>query len=132
MVHDLEGALRLAAGIASFCIVVAAIPAQAQQPSWIIPDLLAPAKAEGELVIYGSMNEEEALPYWKIFEDVTGIKVAFVRSSDANLRARIAIEARARQRTWDLVTTTPVYRLPEELLLQFDPPVPRPVLWTQV
>jgi iron(III) transport system substrate-binding protein len=122
MVHDLEGALRLAAGIASFCIVVAAIPAQAQQPSWIIPDLLAPAKAEGELVIYGSMNEEEALPYWKIFEDVTGIKVAFVRSSDANLRARIAIEARARQRTWDLVTTTPVYRLPEELLLQFDPP----------
>src|SRR5437763_16999001 len=68
------------------------------------------------------MNEEEALPYWKLFEDATGIRVHFVRSSDSYIRARIAIEARARQRTWDLVATTPVYRLPDEVLLQFDPP----------
>src|SRR5207245_2550640 len=78
--------------------------------------------AEGELVIYASMNEEEALPYWKVFEDATGIKVHFVRSSDASLRARIAIEARARQRSWDLVATTPVHRLPDEVLLPFEPP----------
>src|SRR5258708_22007336 len=87
-----------------------------------MPDILAAAKAEGELTIYASMNEEEALPYWKVFEDATGIKVNFVRSSDANIRARIAIEARARQRSWDLVATTPVYNLPDELLLQFEPP----------
>ena len=38
-------------------------PAFAQsQPSWLVPDLAAAAKAEGELTIYGSMNEEEALP----------------------------------------------------------------------
>src|SRR5438309_9622470 len=98
-----------------------AAPAHAQA-SWIIPDILPAAKAEGELIVYASMNEEEALPYWKIFEDATGIKVHFARSSDASIRARIAIEARARQRTWDLVATTPVYNLPDDVLLQFDPP----------
>ena len=80
-------------------VLVAAASARAApvhaQPSWIMPDILAAAKAEGELTIYASMNEEEALPYWKVFEDATGIKVNFVRSSDANIRARIAIEARA-------------------------------------
>jgi iron(III) transport system substrate-binding protein len=103
--------------LSAFCA-----PAVAQQPSWIIPDLLPAAKAEGELVIYGSMNEEEALPYWKLFEGATGIKAHYVRSSDANILARIAIENRARQRTWDLVATTPVYRLPDDVLLQFEPP----------
>jgi iron(III) transport system substrate-binding protein len=42
--------------------------------------------------------------------------------ADAAIRARVAIEARARQRSWDLVATTPVYRLGPELLAQFDPP----------
>ncbi|HEY3640514.1 MAG TPA: ABC transporter substrate-binding protein [Xanthobacteraceae bacterium] len=116
-------ATRVAAGLGLGIWAVAA-PAQAQ-PSWIMPDILAAAKAEGELTIYASMNEEEALPYWRVFEDATGIKVSFVRSSDANIRARIAIEARARQRSWDLVATTPVYNLPDELLLQFDPPEAR-------
>jgi iron(III) transport system substrate-binding protein len=100
-----------------------AAPAVAQaQPSWMLPDLLAGAKAEGELIVYGSMNEEEALPYWQIFQDATGIKVNYVRSSDASILARIAIEYRARQRSWDLVATTPVYRLPDEVLLPFEPP----------
>jgi iron(III) transport system substrate-binding protein len=98
-------------------------PAVAQsQPSWMVPDLLAGAKPEGELIVYGSMNEEEALPFWQLFRDGSGIKVSYVRSSDANILARIAIEHRARQRSWDLVATTPVYRLPDEVLLQFEPP----------
>ena len=87
-----------------------------------MPDLQAAAKAEGGLIVYGSMNEQEALPFWKVFEDTAGIKVDYVRSSDAGLLSRIAIENRARQRTWDVVATTPVYRLPDEVLLQFDPP----------
>jgi iron(III) transport system substrate-binding protein len=108
---------------AAFALGALALTAPARaQPSWIMPDILAAAKAEGELTIYASMNEEEGLPYWKVFEDATGIKVNFVRSSDANIRARIAIEARARQHSWDLVATTPVYNLPDELLLQFEPP----------
>src|ERR1700758_4682217 len=57
-----------------------------------------------------------------MFEDATGIKVHFVRLSDANIRARIAIETRARQRTWDLVATTPLSRFPDEVLVQFEPP----------
>jgi iron(III) transport system substrate-binding protein len=107
-------------GLALFALIAAA-PAHAQQPSWVVPDLMAGAKAEGDLIVYGSMNEEEAFPFWKLFSDTSGVKVSYVRSSDANILARIAIENRARQRSWDLVATTPVYRLPDEVLLQFEP-----------
>jgi len=99
-----------------------AAPAAAQAPAWAPADLLAAAKAEGgTLTVYGSMNEREALPYYKIFEDATGIKVTYVRASDTALFSRILIEHRARQRTWDLVVTTPVNRLPDEVLMQFEP-----------
>jgi iron(III) transport system substrate-binding protein len=107
---------------AAILVCVLAPPASAQAQSWIVPDLAAAAKAEGEVTIYGSMNEEEALPYWHLFEEASGVKVNYLRSSDAAILARIAIESRARQRTWDLVATTPVYRLPDEVLLQFEPP----------
>jgi iron(III) transport system substrate-binding protein len=114
--------MTLLAGLLGLSILAAA-PASAQTPSWAPADLLSAAKAEGgTLTVYGSMNEQEALPYYKIFEDATGIKVTYVRASDTALFSRIAIEHRARQRTWDLVVTTPVNRLPDEVLLQFDPP----------
>jgi iron(III) transport system substrate-binding protein len=112
-----------AAIVTALLVAGVAAPASAQsQPSWMMPELLSGAKAEGEVTIYGSMNEEEALPYWQVFQEASGIKASYVRSSDAAILARIAIESRARQRTWDLVATTPVYRLPDEVLLQFDPP----------
>jgi iron(III) transport system substrate-binding protein len=99
-----------------------AMPAAAQAPDWAPADLLAAAKAEGgTMTVYGSMNEREALPYYKMFEDATGIKVTYVRASDTALFSRILIEHRARQRTWDLVVTTPVNRLPDEVLQQFEP-----------
>ena len=93
-----------------------------QAPSWIIPDLAVAARAEGSLTIYSSMNEQEGLPLWKMFEDATGVKVNYVRSSDSIILSRIAIENRARQRSWDLAVTTTVNRLPNDALLQFDPP----------
>jgi ABC-type Fe3+ transport system substrate-binding protein len=106
--------------IALFAMTFAA-PAGAQ--SWAPPDMLAAAKAEtSEMTVYGSMNEEEALPFYAIFQNATGIKVNYVRGSDSALFSRITIEARARQRTWDMVVTTPVNRLPEGVLLKFDPP----------
>src|SRR5215213_4465742 len=109
------------AGLLAVCLVVAT-PVGAQTPSWAPADLLAAAKAEGgTITVYGSMNEQEALPYYKIFEDATGIKVTYVRASDTALFSRILIEHRARQRTWDLVVTTPVNRLPDEVLAQFEP-----------
>ena len=66
-----------------------------------IPELLTAAKTEGELTVYGSMNEAEALPFWKSFQDATGVQVNYVRSSDTQIMARVAIENRVRQRTWD-------------------------------
>ena len=85
-------------------------------------DQIATARAEGSLTIYTSMNEQEGLPLWKRFEDVTGVKVNYVRASDSIILSRIAIENRVRQRSWDIAVTTTVNRLPNDVLLQFDPP----------
>src|SRR5438874_97315 len=102
-------------------VTIFAAPAGAQ--SWAPADMLAAAKAEtSEITVYGSMNEEEALPLYRIFENATGIKVSYVRASDSGIFSRISIEARARQRTWDMVVTTPVNRLPDEVLSRFEPP----------
>lgn len=96
--------------------------AQGPAPSWLAPDLLAKAKAEGgTLTVYSSVNEQEALPLWKDFEGPTGIKVDYVRGSDTALVGRIAIEARAQQRSWDVLVTTAVGRLPQDFLVPFEP-----------
>jgi iron(III) transport system substrate-binding protein len=116
-------ALKLAGAAASIAVVLAAVPVPAvAQHTWTVPDLLSEAKTEGALTVYGSMNEQEALPLWKLFEDVTGVKVSYVRSSDTQIMARVAIENRARQRTWDIAFTTTVPQLPPAVLAQFDPP----------
>jgi len=93
-----------------------------QSSSWLMGDVAVAARAEGTLTVYSSINEQEGLPLWKIFEDATGVKVNYVRSSDSIILSRVAIEHRARQRSWDLAVTTTVNRLPDEMLLQFDPP----------
>ena len=74
---------------------MSAATAAAQSPSWIIPDLAAAARAEGALTVYSSMNEQEGLPLWKMFEDAAGVKVNYVRSSDSIILSRIAIESEA-------------------------------------
>ncbi len=102
--------------------------AAAAAPSWLLSDLAAAARSEGSLTVYSSMNEQEGLPLWKMFEDATGVKVNYVRSSDSIILARIAIENRARQRSWDLAVTTTVNRLPNDALLPFDPPEARSLI----
>jgi iron(III) transport system substrate-binding protein len=131
----LPSAARAAfAGLIGASIAAIGMPAHSQVSpsaaisSWIIPDLVAAARAEGSLTVYSSINEQEGLPLWKLFEDATGVKVHYVRSSDSNILARIAIETRARQRTWDLAVTTTVNRLPNDVLLQFDPPEARALI----
>jgi hypothetical protein len=48
-----------------------------------MPDVLAAARLESNSpTICASMNKEEALPYWALFETATGIKVNFLRMSD--------------------------------------------------
>ena len=120
------------ARVFALCLAAAAPAAGAQDApsgggagsaaSWMLPDLAAAARSEGSLTVYSSMNEQEGLPLWKMFEDAAGVKVNYVRSSDSIILSRIAIENRARQRSWDLAVTTTVNRLPNDALLQFDPP----------
>jgi iron(III) transport system substrate-binding protein len=112
-------------GALALCGVLAAAPrasAQDAAPPWIMPDILAAARAEGAVTIYSSINEGELLPLWKQFEDATGIKVQIVRASDAQLNSRIAIEGRARQRSWDTLITTAVSQLPPDLLAPYEIP----------
>jgi len=106
---------------AALCLLAPASVARAQTRSWMTPDLLAAAKAEGAVTVYSSVNEAEGLPMWKIFEEATGIKVTFVRASDVALNARIAIEFRAKQPSWDVNITTAVSQLPPDVLAPFDP-----------
>lgn len=90
-------------------------PSFAQAQEWIVPDWLSAAKAEGGLTVYSSQNEQEGLPLWKLFEAATGIPVSYVRASDVQLLSRIAIEGRARQRSWDIVVSTAASKLlPEQ------------------
>ena len=118
--------LTLTSLSAALFVALAANPlpaaAQAPQHSWLVPELQQQAKAEGALTVYGSMNEGEALPLWKLFEDESGIKVSYVRGSDTQIMARAAIEERARQRSWDIALTTIVSQMPPAFLAPFDPP----------
>lgn len=104
-----------------FAILLATAPAQTQDRPWLDRELLKAAQAEGSLTVYSSINEQEGLPLWKIFEDATGIKVNYVRGADGPLMGRIAIEYRSNQNTWDILQTTTLNKVPPELLASFDP-----------
>jgi iron(III) transport system substrate-binding protein len=114
-----------AAALLSALAAMSRAPAYAQAPathSWVVPDLADKAKAEGTLIVYGSMNEQEALPLWKVFEDATGVKVSYVRSSDTQIMAKVAIENRAGQHSWDIAFTTTVPQLQRDYLAPYEPP----------
>jgi iron(III) transport system substrate-binding protein len=123
-----RGAARMiGAGLIGLALAALApgLPASAQNsaqpPAWADPALVAAARAEGgSATVYTSMNEQEALPFWKVFEDATGIKVELIRASDVVLIGRIAIEQRARQRSWDLLLSPAVSRLPRDFLQPVD------------
>jgi iron(III) transport system substrate-binding protein len=104
---------------ATFCAVGVA---QAQDRTWMDPTLLAAAKKEGKVVFYSSINEEEGLPLLKVFEDATGVKVEYVRNSDSGLLSRIMVENRAGKQGWDVIQTTAVNKMPQELLAAYEPP----------
>jgi iron(III) transport system substrate-binding protein len=98
------------------------VPALAADPPWADAKLLEAARKEGTLVVYSSINEEEALPIWRKFEEATGLKVEYVRGSDAQLIARMMIESRASRSAWDLVLITAAHKLPQPMLAQIDLP----------
>jgi iron(III) transport system substrate-binding protein len=97
--------------------------ASAQEHPWLDAKLLDAAKAEGgEMTIYSSTNEQEGLPLFKIFEQATGIKVNYVRASDAVLMSRMTLEFRGNQKSWDIAQTATINKMAPQLLLPFDPP----------
>jgi hypothetical protein len=120
-----SGTFAAAAGILGILLSLALAPAHGQSAvdhPWLDPELLMAAQAEGSLTIYSSMNEQEGLPLWKIFEDATGIKVNYIRGADGALMGRIAMEYRGGgQNTWDILHTTTLNKVPPELLASFDP-----------
>jgi iron(III) transport system substrate-binding protein len=102
-------------------LLLVSLPARASdKPSWLDPTLLEAAKKEGTLVIYSSVNEQEGLPIWKTFEQETGIHIEYVRASDSQLIARMAIENRAGKPAWDLLLITAVHKLPSQMLAPLD------------
>jgi len=117
-------AYALSGALSAIVALAAQTPARAQDAAhtWLTPELADKAKSEGALIVYGSMNEQEALPLWALFEGATGVKVNYVRGSDTQIMARVAIENRAAQRTWDVAFTTTVPQLPQPYLAPFDPP----------
>jgi len=96
-------------------------PAAAQSRTWLDPTLLPAAKAEGSLIVYSSTNEQEGLPLFKLFTEATGIKVEYVRASDAVLMSRMAIEFRADQKSWDVLHTGTINKMPPQMLAPFEP-----------
>jgi iron(III) transport system substrate-binding protein len=120
-----RGVVATALGM-PFVLRRGALAAGAPAASWIVPDLLGPAQKEGALTVFSSTNEQEGLPLWHIFEAATGIKVNYVRAAD--LIARIGIEARAGQPTWDLLNTSTISETPPQFLAQFDPPEARSLI----
>lgn len=107
--------------VSSACAQTAAATESPGASSWADPELVRAARAEGgSLTVYSSVNEQEALPFWKLFENATGLKVEYVRGSDVVLISRIAIEERARQRSWDLLLSPAVGRLPRDFMQPLD------------
>jgi len=109
-----------AAAIACIAGLSASAWAQSAAPSWLDASILEEARKEGSVTVYSTTNEEEGLPLWKIFEDATGLKVNYVRASDSQLLARVLIENRAGQRSWDIMQTANVNKIPPEFLAQPD------------
>src|ERR1700720_3002681 len=109
-------------------VLVSIAPARAQnvsasgERSWLDATVLAAAKGEGSLIVYSSTNEQEGLPLFKRFTDATGIAVAYVRASDAVLMSRMGIEFRAGQKSYDIVQTATINKMPPQMLAAYEPP----------
>jgi iron(III) transport system substrate-binding protein len=104
-------------------LVAGLLHAVAQDHPWLDQKLLDAAKAEGgEMTIYSDTNEGEGLPLWAIFTQATGIKVNYVRGADPPLMARMMLEYRGNQKSWDVAQMGTIDKVPPKLLLQFAPP----------
>ena len=114
-------AFGLRAAAAFLALAGAGARAQDAKPAWFDQSLADAARKEGSLTVYSTTNEEEGLPLWKPFEEAVGVKVNYVRASDSQLLARVLIENRAGQHSWDVMQTANVNKIPPEFLLKYTP-----------
>jgi len=112
---------HVAIGAAAALALCGAPADAAEAPPWIDAKLLEAARPEGTLVIYSAVNEEEGLPTWRLFEQATGLKVEYIRGSDVQMVSRILIESRSDRPSWDILSSTAVHKLPQQLLAQIEP-----------
>jgi iron(III) transport system substrate-binding protein len=117
-----SGALTMLAVLLGSAPAVAQGASAGEAHPWLDPAVLSAAKSEGSLIVYSSTNEQEGLPLFKLFTDATGIKVDYVRASDAVLMSRMAIEFRADQKSYDVVQTATINKMPAQMLAAYEPP----------
>ncbi len=67
-------------------------PAEEAAPAGALDDLIAAAQAEGELVVYGSCEEEYLQAACEHFEELYGIKTQYQRLSTGEVQAKIEEE----------------------------------------
>ncbi len=67
------------------------VPVSAENDAYM-EELIAAAKAEGEIIIYGSSEEAHVAAVAKNFEDIYGIKVYYTRLSTGEVQAKITEE----------------------------------------
>jgi iron(III) transport system substrate-binding protein len=102
--------------------LLVATAAVAQDRSWMGDKaMLEAAKKEGSVTIWSSINEDEQNPQLKVFMDATGIKVDYIRGSDAPLISRMQIEKRAGKESWDVFQTQAVHAINQDWLMAFEP-----------
>ena len=68
-------------------------------------DLVAPAKREGRVVVYGSMESDIFEVIGKIFEQKYGIPVEYFRAASNRVLDRVLTESRAGRPLYDVVLT---------------------------
>src|SRR5712692_3649469 len=117
-----SGALTVLALLLGSAPAVAQSASAGEARPWLDPAVLSAAKAEGSLIVYSSTNEQEGLPLFKLFTDATGIKVDYVRASDAVLMSRMSIEFRADQKSYDIAQTATINKMPPQMLAAYEPP----------
>ncbi len=118
--------LSIAAGLIGLAVPLALAPAQAQGAaavaSWLDPTLLAAAKGRHADRLF--VDQRAGRP--AAVQDLHGRDRHQGRTMSAPptrvLMSRIAIEFRAEQKSWDILHTGTINKMPPQMLAQFEPP----------
>ncbi len=97
---------RACFGVAQLLLFIALSTIYAESTSAQNPDLIQAAKKEGEVVVFGSLENDVAAAINKGFEAKHGIKTHYFRGSSTVIIDRITTEHRTGKMSSDIVFTT--------------------------